>query len=339
MYFNKTDILKLEKGNKIKFVNSLSGFKGAYLLGTKSNNGINNLGMFTSLVHISSMPPAIGVLFRPQTDEHQSLKNIKESKEFTLNMVSASFVENAHYTSANFPEDVSEFTECGLTTQFFKGFKAPFVKESKLKIGLSLNSIVDIPLNGMQLVIGDVSHVEVDDSAIGSDGQLHLKEINALCATGLNLYSETTELKQYPYARPDDIPDLIKRPEQVVFDKKSKKYSAGLMPYATNVSAPAIEVQNMQTWKKSSVHKFNKSFKNKVDIIKDQYAELVKEFKENDKLYNAKISFEPVIGEIYHLYLNKKGDSFISLIDPEDWNNEFLGSYKLNHDHCWEKVD
>ncbi len=339
MYYNQNDIEGFDKGFKIKFVNSLTGFKGAYLLGTIGSNDVLNVGIFTSLVHISSAPPSIGVMFRPQTDDHQSLQNIKDSGEFTLNLVSEDFIENAHYTSANFSKEDSEFDKCGLSPMFFKGLKAPFVKESKLKIGLKLNSIVDIPLNGMQLVIGDVQELEINDEAVGDDGQLHLTKIDAVCATGLNLYSKTEELKQYPYARVSDVPDLQKRPDQVAYDKETKKYSAGLMAYGTNISAPAIEVQNMQTWKKTSVHKFNKSFQNKVDIIKDQYSELVKEFQENEKLYSAKVSFEPVIGEIYHMYLNNKGESFISLIDPNDWNKEYLGSYKLNHDHCWEKVE
>ena len=338
MYFDKEKIQNLPKGKKIKFVNSLSGFKGAFLLGTKGTNNIPNTAIFTSIVHISSAPPMIGVMFRPQTEEHQSLKNVKDSQEFTLNMISSDFAENAHYTSANFDKNTSEFEKCGLTPQYFKNFESPFVKESKLKIGLKLNSIVDIPVNKMKLVIGEIQELEISEEAIHDDGQLHLDKIDAICATGLNLYSKTLELNQFPYARVTEIPDLIKRPDQVAYDKKSKKYSAGLMAYGTNISAPAIEVQNMQTWKKTSVHKFNKSFQNKVGLIKDQYSELVKEFKENEKLYSAKISFEPVIGETYHLYNNQNGESFISLIDPNDWNKEYLGSYKLNHDHCWERI-
>ena len=122
MYFSQQDIQDFSKGKKIKFVNSLSGVKGVHLLGTKSGEGVLNLGLFTSVVHISSAPALIGVIFRPETPAHQSFRNIKENGYFTLNAVSSSFIEKAHYTSANFSDLESEFDICGFD-QFFPGPK------------------------------------------------------------------------------------------------------------------------------------------------------------------------------------------------------------------------
>ena len=56
-------------------------------------------------------------------------------------------------------------------------------------------------------------------------------------------------------------------------------------------------------------------------------------------LYNAKFGFEPIIGETYHLYLNKKEELFLSIIEPNQWDLEHKGSFRLNSDKMWEKVE
>jgi hypothetical protein len=56
------------------------------------------------------------------------------------------------------------------------------------------------------------------------------------------------------------------------------------------------------------------------------------DYKWNELVYNAKFSFEPAIGETYHLYLGDDGIEFLSLIDPNEWNKEFIASFKLNSD-------
>jgi hypothetical protein len=49
----------------------------------------------------------------------------------------------------------------------------------------------------------------------------------------------------------------------------------------------------------------------------------------------AKFSFEPVIGEIYHLYRDANAVNFLSLMGPLEWNKEHIGTFKLNSDKKW----
>ena len=124
------------------------------------------------------------------------------------------------------------------------------------------------------------------------------------------------------------------RPDNVVFTEE-KGYHARLLPYATSVGAPVIKVDNLVSWKSSSIHKVNKEFEQKFVELKTQYENLMREYEWNELVYNAKFSFEPVIGEIYHLYLGNDGLPFLSLIAPEEWNKEHLGTFKLNSDKKW----
>ena len=124
------------------------------------------------------------------------------------------------------------------------------------------------------------------------------------------------------------------RPDNVVFSEE-KGYHARLLPYATSVGAPVIKVDNLVSWKSSSIHKVNKEFELKFVELKTQYENLMREYEWNELVYNAKFSFEPVIGEIYHLYLGNDGFPFLSLIAPQEWNKEHLGTFKLNSDKKW----
>jgi hypothetical protein len=113
----------------------------------------------------------------------------------------------------------------------------------------------------------------------------------------------------------------------------------GILPYGSNVGAPAIVVDDINTWKQVRVNKVNKQFQSKFDELKEEYQKLIDEYKWNDLVYQSKFSFEPVINEIYHLYYGNKGEVFLSLIKPNEWNREYIGSFKYNYDNKWIKTE
>ena len=112
----------------------------------------------------------------------------------------------------------------------------------------------------------------------------------------------------------------------------------GLLPYGSNVGAPSIKVDNIESWKNSKVIKVNKEFNNRYESLKKQYDELVEEFKWNEIVYNSKFNFEPVVGETYHLYYGQNGSTFLSLIEPNQWSRKHIGSFTLNYDNKWIKL-
>ncbi|MGV1012037.1 MAG: DUF2452 domain-containing protein [Flavobacterium sp.] len=125
-----------------------------------------------------------------------------------------------------------------------------------------------------------------------------------------------------------------KKPDNVVFSDENG-YNASVLPYATNVGAPAIRMDDVVSWKNRNISTVNKEFENKFKELKSQYENLMQEFEFNELVYSAKFSFEPVIGEIYHLYTGEDGVNFLSLISPQEWNREHVGTFKLNSDKKW----
>ena len=117
-----------------------------------------------------------------------------------------------------------------------------------------------------------------------------------------------------------------KKPDNIVYTEE-QGYNASLLPYATSVGAPVIKADDVVAWKSRGIHSVNKEFENKFQELQSAYQKLMDDYKWNELVYNAKFAFEPVIGETYHMYLGDDGIEFLSLIAPNEWNKEFIGSF------------
>ena len=129
-----------------------------------------------------------------------------------------------------------------------------------------------------------------------------------------------------------------KKPDNVVFNTETQKYDASLKPYATSVGAPIIIPTDTVAWKNRSINKINHKVSAKYLELKAEYENMIQEFEYNKLIFNAKFSFEPIIGEVYHLYQRENNESFLSLISPEQCNFKSIGSFYLNAGQIWEKI-
>jgi len=211
MHLKKEDIQNTERIKRLNIINSITGIKPANLIGTISNDGKTNLAIFSSVIHLGSNPALIGFILRPDRAAGQhTFDNINENGLYTINHIHESFIEQAHYTSAKFGRDESEFDKCALTEEFIADHKAPFVKESTLKLGMKIVQTIPIELNGTVLIIGEVEHLIIPDSAMDEQGQIDLSQPNDVGISGLNTYYKLEKIAQFPYARPNALPDFSK---------------------------------------------------------------------------------------------------------------------------------
>ncbi|NWG28306.1 MAG: flavin reductase family protein [Ignavibacteriaceae bacterium] len=195
-------LLQLEKPYRTNFVNSLSGFKSANLIGTISKEGKTNLAIFSSVIHVGANPPVIGFLMRPVSVERHTYTNIKETNYFTINHINKDIFKNAHQTSARYEKDVSEFDACGLTSEFTEIVKAPYVKESKIKIGCRFVEELEIKFNGTIFIVGEILEVMLPDDAVGGDGFVDIEKAGTIAISGLDSYHETKRIAKLSYAKP-----------------------------------------------------------------------------------------------------------------------------------------
>ena len=204
-HITAADIQDFEKIYRLNLVNGLPGFKPANLVGTAAPDGAPNLAIFSSVLHLGSNPPLLGMVTRPATVPRHTYQNLKASGCYTLNHVPVALAAQAHYTSADFAPDVSEFDACGFTAEFRDGFPAPYVAESLLSIGLRLLEEHHIS-NGTVLLVGAVEHVYVQEEGLREDGTLDLAALSEACISGLDGYHAVAPPVRFGYARPGTFP-------------------------------------------------------------------------------------------------------------------------------------
>ena len=202
MHFSKQDILNTPRIIRLNLINSITGIKPGNLIGTISKDGHSNLAIFSSVIHLGSNPALIGFITRPNKKvRRDTLNNILETNYFTINHIHQDFIEQSHKTSGKYNKDESEFNMCNLTEDYLFDFLAPFVKESKIKMGLKLQSIIDIPDNQTKLITGSIEHIYIEDIALEDNGDINLQIINDVGIGGLNNYYKLEKVAHYPYFR------------------------------------------------------------------------------------------------------------------------------------------
>jgi flavin reductase (DIM6/NTAB) family NADH-FMN oxidoreductase RutF len=189
---------------QLNFINSLSGFKSASLVGTKGLKGVNNLSMISSVFHVGANPPLLGMIMRPHTVVRDTLQNIKETGVYTINHVHADIAKQAHQCSARYEPEQSEFTEVGLQPQMSNVVDAPFVAESRIKLGLQVEQISLIEINKTEMVIGKIVEIEINTPLLLADGFVDIEKAQSVAVSGLDSYHNTQRIDRYSYAKPDE---------------------------------------------------------------------------------------------------------------------------------------
>jgi len=196
-------IMQMGKFERANFINSLSGYKSANLIGSKSVDGVSNLAMISSAFHVGANPPLIGMIMRPHTVVRDTLQNIKDTGVYTINHVSSDFVELAHQCSARYAPEQSEFTETGLTEQYIEGFDAPFVAQSHIKLAVAAREIQVLQINQTELVIGEILEVLMHDDYLSEDGYLDIEKADSVSVSCLDSYHKGQRIDRYSYAQPN----------------------------------------------------------------------------------------------------------------------------------------
>ncbi len=193
----------MEKRYRTNFINSLSGYKSANLIGTVSSEGVSNLAVFSSVVHLGADPALVGFINRPHSVQRQTLENIYATGYYTINHINPAFFDRAHQTSARYPANTSEFSAVGLSEEY-SDFHAPYVAESNIKFGVKFLQKNDIELNQCLLVIGEIVEVFCGNEHVHPDGKIDIESAQSMAVSGLDEYHCGKSLARLPYAKPSN---------------------------------------------------------------------------------------------------------------------------------------
>jgi flavin reductase (DIM6/NTAB) family NADH-FMN oxidoreductase RutF len=200
--FDYNDINNLDKIYRINLINSCSGFKSANLLGSISTDGITNVAVFSSVTHLGSNPPTLGFILRPTTVPRNTYKNIRDTGVFSINHIFEDIIEDAHHSSAKYPDDVSEFDVTNLEAEFKAGCTIPFVKNSPVQMEMKYIEEVYIKSNDVIMVVAQIEKLYVNEKLIQKDGFIDLSSGKVVAINGLDGYAVPALKKRFGYQRP-----------------------------------------------------------------------------------------------------------------------------------------
>jgi len=204
MHLSWNDIASWDRIRRLQLINSISGYKPANLIGTRSSSGQDNLAIFSSVVHLGSNPALLGMITRPDTVPRHTLAYIRETGCYTINHVSEDMIRAAHWTSADWPEDQSEFSALGIPSEEVDGFPAPFVAGAPVSMAMKLVDELPIQANGTILLIGKLEFIRFPDDALDEDGSLDYAQLASVAISGLNSYHSVSRISKFPYARTEN---------------------------------------------------------------------------------------------------------------------------------------
>ena len=167
------------------------------LVSTTSNNGINNLAPFSYFNGVCSKPPTI--MFAPARKgwdgkEKDTLINIRNTKEFSINIVSEDIGEKMVKCSTDYEKEVDEYSKSGLSPLSSKKIKPPIVSESKISLECILNQIVQIGKEDAGsgfIVIGTIVLFHINDE-VYDNGRIILDKLQPLGRVAGNGYVRST---------------------------------------------------------------------------------------------------------------------------------------------------
>lgn len=170
---------------------------------TLSASGQPNLAPFSFFNVLCVDPPLLG--FSPglrqarQADASHgepkdTLRNIRETKEFVVNIVTYDLLRPMNVTSGEYDPSVNEFELAKVTPVPSRLVQPARVAESPVSFECTLHQILDFspaPTSG-SLVIGEIVAIHLDDAHI-KDGRLDRNSLDLIGRMGGIQYTRTTE--------------------------------------------------------------------------------------------------------------------------------------------------
>ena len=215
-------------------------------VGTKDNNGNDNLAPFSFFNGFGANPPIVG--FSPSLSGRtgkpkDTLLNIQEVPEFSISIVNYDIVEQTSLASSEYSRDIDEFTKSGLEKFQCMDISVPAVKGSPFIMECKLYDIIELggkPGSG-NLILGEVVrfHVRTD---IYTDGKIDPLKIDAVSRLGYSWYSRANK-GLFEIKKPkvngigfDALPDYILNSKEFSGNELAKLASVKSVPSSPNGS-------------------------------------------------------------------------------------------------------
>ena len=170
---------------------------------TINSSGQPNLAPFSFFNAVCADPPLLAFApgLRPSNDRDENhgepkdtLHNVRETKEFVINVVTYQLAEAMNLTSGDYNASVNEFEVANVAAEPSHIVRPPRVAESPISFECKLYQILDFapqPTSG-SLVIGEIVAIHINDANL-KEGRLDRNSLDVIGRMGGSQYTRTTQ--------------------------------------------------------------------------------------------------------------------------------------------------
>ncbi|MCW2715065.1 MAG: flavin reductase [Frankiales bacterium] len=165
---------------------------------TRSASGVDNLAPHSFFTVSSVTPPVVQFTSVGAKD---SLRNAVATGEFVVSLCPEELVEQVNLTATDYPPDVSEYDEIGLTREPSRLVAPPRVAESPVALECRVVGTQDFG-GGSVVVFGEVVWIAIDERVL-RDGRPAVDLLQPLARLGgleWSTIGEVTRRRRIPYA-------------------------------------------------------------------------------------------------------------------------------------------
>jgi len=161
------DVASLALQERYKLLTSLVFPRPIALISTRSETGVANCAPYSYFNAVCEDPMLVVLSFNLRTDSQRkhSLANILRTGEFVVNLVDEGIANGMHLSSAEYPEDVSEFGPAGFTEAACRVVAHPRIAEAPASFECKLFRRIEVgPVR--DIILGEVVHIHARDGLI-----------------------------------------------------------------------------------------------------------------------------------------------------------------------------
>ncbi len=163
------------------------------LVTTIGLDGVVNAAPFSFFNCLSADPAilALGVEYRPSREQKDTGRNVRDTKAFTVNIVSDAILEAMNVCAVPFPPGVDELKQAGLSANAGVKVPCPWIAESPAAFECRHHSTLEIGTS-REIILGEVVFAHINGTVINT-ANLHIDPValDAVGRMGGNAYAPT----------------------------------------------------------------------------------------------------------------------------------------------------
>ena len=116
----------------------------------------------------------------------------------------------------------------------------------------------------------------------------------------------------------------------LIIDKDKMAENPGLLPFAHTIGGAVIKPEDTGKIKGRAIMAMRQQtdvqmtqLYRQMEILAQQAQKLKERVIISERIYDAAVGFEPLIGQTYFLYVRKNGIDVLSLVGPNEWGRSF----------------